>query len=126
MANAFTSQTLQDGESRVVMLFTGTLDTANESATAKVDVSALVPVPTKVKVDKIHFTVSDGLTLVMAWDATTDVIFAALSGSGCLDCTGFGGFQNNAGSGITGDIMFSTLGWSGVMSYTVVLEMTKR
>ena len=126
MANAFTSQTLQDGESRVVMLFTGTLDTANESATAKVDVSALAPAPTKVKVDKIHFTVSDGLTLIMAWDATTDVRFAALSGSGCLDATCFGGLHNNAGAGITGDVMFSTLGWAGVMSYTVVLEMTKR
>lgn len=126
MANAFTTQTLQDGESRIVMLFTGTLDTANESATAKVDVSALTPVPAKVRVDKIHYTVSDGLTLQLLWDATADVRFAALSGGGCLDATGFGGFQSNAGDGATGDIMFSTLGWAGVMSYTVVLEMTKR
>ena len=108
------------------MLFTGTLDTANESATAKVDVSALTPVPTKVKVDKIHYTVSGGLTVVLAWDATADVTFAALSGSGCLDATSFGGLHNNAGEGITGDIMFSTLGWAGVLSYTIVLEMTKR
>ena len=126
MANAFTSQTLQDGVSRVVMLFTGTLDTSNESATAKVDVSALTPAVTRVKVDKVHYSVSDGLTLQILWDATTDVRFLALSGGGTLDATCFGGLHNNAGDGITGDIMFSTLGWSGTMSYTVVLEMTKR
>lgn len=108
------------------MLFTGTLDTANESATAKVDVSALTPVPTKVKVDKIHYAVAGGLTVLLAWDATADVTFAALSGSGCLDATSFGGLHNNAGEGITGDVMFSTLGWAGVLSYTIVLEMTKR
>ena len=126
MANAVTTQTLQDGESRVVVHLTGTLDTSNEASVVKVDVSALVPAATKVKVDKIHYAISDGLTVQLLWDATTDVRFAALSGSGCLDATGFGGLPNNAGAGVTGDIELSTLGWAGTMSYTITLEMTKR
>ena len=126
MANAVTSQTLLDGPRNLVILLTGVLDTSNEARTIKVDVSSYDPAPTKVRVDKIQYSIAGALQVLLDWDATTDVTFAVLSGQGELEACKFGGLQNNAGAGVTGDIYLTTLGYSaGTVSYTVLLEMTK-
>ena len=126
MANAVTSQTLLDGPRNLVILLTGVLDTSNETRTIKVDVSSYDPAPTKVRVDKIQYSIAGALQVLLDWDATTDVTFAVLSGQGELEACKFGGLQNNAGAGVTGDIYLTTLGYSaGTVSYTLLLEMTK-
>jgi hypothetical protein len=85
MANAFTSQTLLDGPRNVVMLFTGSIDTANEANTVKVDVSAMAPACDLVAVDEIYWSCSGNLQVLLTWEATTDVRFATLSGQGEFD-----------------------------------------
>jgi len=126
MANTVTTQTLLDGPRNLVILLTGVLDTSNEARTIKVDVSSYDPVPTKVRVDKIQYSIAGALQVLLDWDATTDVTFAVLSGQGEIEACKFGGLQNNAGAGVTGDIYLTTLGYSaGTVSYTVLLEMTK-
>jgi predicted aconitase with swiveling domain len=38
----------------------------------------------------------------------------------------FGGLKNNAGAGVTGDVLATTEGWgSGTKSFTVILEFKK-
>ena len=126
MANVVTSQTILDGPRNLVILLTGVLDTSNEARTIKVDVYSYDPVPTKVRVDKIQYSIAGALQVLLDWDATTDVTFAVLSGQGEIEACKFGGLQNNAGAGVTGDIYLTTLGYSaGTVSYTVLLEMTK-
>ena len=126
MANTVTTQTLVDGDRNLVILLTGVLDTSDEARNIKVDVSTLVPAPTRVRVDTIRHLISPGLVVVLDWDATTDVRFAALTGYDEVEAKCFGGFQNNAGAGVTGDIGLTTLGWaSGTLAYTIILEMTK-
>lgn len=126
MANTVTTQTLLDGPRNLVILLTGVLDTSNETRTIKVDVSSYDPAPTKVRVDKIQYSIAGALQVLLDWDATTDVTFAVLSGQGELEACKFGGLQNNAGAGVTGDIYLTTLGYSaGTVSYTLLLEMTK-
>ena len=126
MANTVTTQTLLDGPRNLVILLTAVLDTSNEARTIKVDVSSYDPVPTKVRVDKIQYSIAGALQVLLDWDATTDVTFAVLSGQGEIEACKFGGLQNNAGAGVTGDIYLTTLGYSaGTVSYTVLLEMTK-
>ena len=126
MANTVTTQTLLDGPRNLVILLTGVLDTSNEARTIKVDVSSYDPVPTKVRVDKIQYSIAGALQVLLDWDATTDVTFAVLSGQGEIEACKFGGLQNNTGAGVTGDIYLTTLGYSaGTVSYTVLLEMTK-
>ncbi len=126
MANTVTSQTLLDGDRNLVMLFTGLLDTSNEARVVKVDVSTLVPAPTKVVITKLQYSISSQLTLILDWDADTDIRFAALSGQGELEACAFGGLSNNGGAGVTGDIALTTVGWaSGSQSYTLLLEMRK-
>ena len=126
MANTVTTQTLLDGPRNLVILLTGVLDTSDEARTIKVDVSTLDPAPTKVWVDTIRHLISPGLVVVLDWDATTDVRFAALTGYDEVEACKFGGLTNNAGAGVTGDIYLTTLGWaSGTLAYTIILEMTK-
>lgn len=124
MADATTVQTLVDGPRHTVMKFTNLSDGTGESAVLKVDVSALSGAPSSVKINKVHYTVQ-GMVLTMLWDATTDVRILDLSGDGCFDFTGFGGLQNNAGTGVTGDILFTTSGHSSGDLYSVILEMAK-
>jgi hypothetical protein len=126
MANTVTSQILIDGDRNLVMLFTGLLDTSNESRVIKVDVSGLVPAPTKVRVDRIEYAISGGLIVILDWDASTPVRFAALSGQGEVEACKFGGLQNSAGAGVTGDIFLTTAGYtSGIVAYNVLIEMVK-
>jgi len=131
MADSVTSQTLIDGERMVIMKFTNISDGTGESAVLKVDVSALTPSAsgqtcTRVTVNKIYIA-NHGMEVRMYWDATTDVPFF-LSSPGAtqmLDMSGFGGITNNGGTGVTGDIMFSTADASSGDTYWCILEMVK-
>ena len=42
-----------------------------------------------------------------------------------MDFEKFGGLTNNAGTGVTGDVLFSTADASAGDFYTIVLEMVK-
>ena len=131
MADAVTSQTLIDGERTVIMKFTNISDGTGESAVLKVDVSTLAKsasgaVCDRVTVTKIHIS-THGMEVRMLWDATTDVAFflSAPNATQTLDMTGFGGITNNGGTGVTGDIVFSTADASSGDTYWCILEMVK-
>jgi hypothetical protein len=127
MANTVTSQTLVDGKRNLVMLFTGVLDTSDEARVIKVDVSSFNTPATKVRVDSICCHTSGALKVILDWDASTPVRFAALFGNVEIEeMDEFGGIINNAGAGVTGDIFLTTVGWSaGSQTYTLLLCMTK-
>lgn len=127
MADAVTSQTLVEGSRKLVMKFTNISDGTGESAVKKVDVSARTPAATEVKINKIRYTTS-GMSVQMLWDATTDVpaFVLAADQTGVLDFSSVGGLINNAGAGVTGDLLFTTVGHTAGDSYSIVLEMDKR
>lgn len=125
MANATSSQTLIDGVKNVVMKLTFLGDgSGEEAAVLKVDVSALNGAPTRVRIMRVHYSVA-GMVATLLWDATTDVRILDLQGDHTLDFTYFGGLYNNAGAGITGDIMLTTTGAGAADSYSIILEMIK-
>lgn len=124
MADAVSSQTIIDGSRNAVMKFTNLSDGTGESAVLKVDVSALSGAPSKVTIQRIHYCVN-GMVATLLWDATTDVRIVELAGDGTLDFTSFGGLPNNAGTGVTGDILLTTTGHTAGDSYSIILEMTK-
>ena len=129
MADAVTSQTLQDGDKSVVMKFTNISDGSGESAVKKVDVSALQAQSgsgascTGVTIDCIWYE-CNGMSVDLLWDASTDVIAWTLSGYGYFDFRSAGPLVNNASSP-TGDIMFTTTGAGSGDRYAVMLKMTK-
>lgn len=132
MANVTSIQTLVDGPRNVVVKYDGILDTSDVSLTTLLDPALLSPIdinntlPTKLRIDKIFFDVEDGLAVYLYWDATTDVRIAELAGRGRMDATKYGGLTNNANSGVSGKILVATQGWSGTLSFTIILECVKQ
>ena len=131
MADAVTSQTLFDGDKHVVMKFTNISDGTGESAVKKVDVSALESdiygnTCSSVAIEKIWWQCI-GMKVRLFFDATSDVFIIELgeNQSGYHDYSEFGGIKNNAGSGKTGDIDFTTVGHSSADTYTIILKMRK-
>lgn len=126
MADAVATQVILDGKKKTILKFTNLSDGTGEAAVAKVDVSGLSPVPAKVSITRIWF-LTDGMSVNVLFDATTNVIAAMLPAgdSGELDFRSFGGVPNNAGAGVTGDILFTTVGHVAGDTYTVILELTK-
>ena len=131
MADAVTSQTLHDGDRKVVMKFTNISDGSGESAVAKVDVSALSSLPdgtacSGVTIEEIWWQCI-GMKVSLFWDATSNVIIMQLgeNQSGHHDYRDFGGLSNNSGSGKTGDVLFPTVGHSSADTYSIILSMRK-
>ena len=131
MADAVTTQTIIDGERNCVMKFTNVSDGTGESAVAKVDVSALASnsagtACSEVRVMRVSHAIV-GMSVQLFLDATSNVLLMELaeSSNGHMDFKDFGGLPNNAGSGKTGDILFTTKGHSSGDTYSIVLEMVK-
>ena len=131
MADSVTSQIIFEGERALVMKFTNISDGTGETAVVKVDVSALAPSGSGAACDRVTVTkiyiANHGMEVRMLWDASTDVPFF-LSSPGAtqtLDFTLFGGIPNDAGAGVTGDIVFTTSDASAGDTYWCILEMVK-
>lgn len=128
MADAVTSQILNDGPRRAVMRFTNVSDGTGESAVLKVDVSALSAnqgqTCTGVKIRSVQYAIN-GMAVNILWDATTDVVASALSGYGKLDLKKLGYLVNNSGAGKTGDVLFTTVGHTAGDTYDITLDMVK-
>jgi hypothetical protein len=123
--------TIQDGERVAVLKFTNVSDGTGESAVKKVDVSALSTNSagescTSVSIARIYWACV-GMRVNIEFDASTNVLAMPLP----ADSTGdeyydlFSGIPNNAGSGVTGDIDFTTVGHSSGDAYSIILVLNK-
>ena len=132
MANAVAVQILEEGPRNAVVKVTGVLDTSNVASSLLIDMATLNQggigkTPTKVRIDKIEYSVSSQLQVRLDWHATANVMIAALIGSGEFEFCKVGGLNNNAGAGIDGDIDLLTYGWaSGIQAFTFVLHLVKQ
>ncbi len=133
MADIATSTTISDGERHAVMRFTYQyVDTGNEDAVSKVDVSALTASSngdtcTAVRIEEIWFA-TVGMAVLIEADATADTVLVPVPSDrmGRLDMSSFGGITSKLGSGATGDILFTTTGAGAVGdAYNVVLKLAK-
>jgi hypothetical protein len=122
------TQILQDGPRNAVFKFTND-NGDTESAVLKVDVSTLSGfngrIPTAVRIEKIEYSLT-GMSVSILWDATADVLAWELT----PDADNEINFRsaplvNNAGAGVTGDILFTTIGGSAGDSYSIILHMVK-
>ena len=131
MADAVTTQTIVDGQKNAAFKFTNISDGTGESAVTKIDVSALTKNSggdscTEVAIAKIWWQCV-GMGVELLNDATTDTLIIALSpdSNGMHDYSSFSAIPNDAGSGKTGDVKFTTIGASSGDTYTVILEVIK-
>ena len=132
MADAVATQTIQDGAQKAIFRFTNVSDGTGESAVTKIDVSGLTTNPvtgiscSSVSIEKISFS-NIGMGVKIYFDASTDVLVIQLPADWAdeFDFSEFSGIPDNAGSGATGDIQFTTVGHSSGDSYTIVMTVIK-
>lgn len=139
MANANTKRIVRDGYRNAVVELIGTLDTAaaSFSVTPAIDISADFTSNdpgftsfTGLRVDKIIYSLADGLSAFLYWDATADQVIAAIAGRGKIDVRKDAGLQpDSAAAGYTGDIdliVYNIAPPAGtIQAYSIVLEMVK-
>ena len=105
-----------DETRRHVVNLTGILDTAHEAAVQKINVSAFTnnahttTTATQVAIDKIEWSIFGGAIdfVQLHFDATTDDMIITMTGTGEIDYSDIGGFQDPRSTGATGDIMLTT------------------
>jgi hypothetical protein len=115
MANTVTKQKIADNERNAIVHVWLASDGAAGELTDEVvvDVSDLSGSPSSVEVVRMESTLT-GFSATLEWDATTDVPFLQIPADTLVqsDWRDFGGLQNNAGAGVTGDIVLTTAGFS--------------
>lgn len=131
MADAVTSQTILDGERLFIGKYTNISDGTGEAGVIKINVSDLSPnvyglACNGVKILRVYAQ-TYGMGVDILWDANTDVICESIPADVmykmCYEH--FGGIPNNAGTGKTGDVLFSTVNASSGDRYTIILECIK-
>ena len=135
MADITTTTTISDNPREVVMAFQYQyVDTGNESAVSKIDVSSLVKnsageTCTGVRILECWWVIS-AMTVEILADASTDVMMLHLTEgqSGYQDFTSFGGLPSSKtyGTSPTGDVKFTTTGAGAAGdAYQIVLRVSK-
>ena len=131
MADALTSQVIQDGPRNAILKFTNVSDGTGQTLAVLVDVSTLSADPlTKqvcngVTLQSITYS-NVGMGVELFWDATTNIPLLNLltDWSDQLDFSDFG-IPNDAAAGKTGDILVTTSSATAGDTYTLVLTLTK-
>ena len=131
MADALTSQVIQDGGRTAVLKYTNISDGTGQSAAVLVDVDTLSADPvtgqacTGVTLQTITFS-NIGMGVELLWDATANVPLLNLpqDWEDTIDFSAFG-IPNNAGTGKTGDILDTTVNHTLGDTYLLVLTVTK-
>jgi hypothetical protein len=131
MANALTIETIDDGPRNLVIKLVAKADTSDFSLSKIIDVTTLsttFPPTTQVCIQEIQFSVQDGWYVVLFWEATTNKRIINLPGRGIYPVgSNYGGIQNDAGVGKTGNVLLSTVGYSsGVMVATLIIHCVKQ
>ena len=132
MADAVATQTIQDGAKTAIFRFTNVSDGTGETAVAKIDVSALSSDPmtgaacTGCTIQKIYYS-TIGMGVKIFFDASSNVLAWQLNAdwADTLDFTDFTGIPNNAGSGKTGEVLFTTVDHSSGDVYNIVMQVSK-
>ena len=136
MADAVTSQTIEDGGKNLVMKFTNISDGSGEAAVAKIDVSALNASPItgqacdRVTLQRVWFS-NVGMGFKLHWNASSNV-FICQAPKDWADTWDFtdsskdlSGIPNNAGSGVNGDLLITTNDHTSGDTYSIVIWALK-
>lgn len=124
---ALVSQTIHDGD-RYLTIKIHITDNAGGEYTngVLIDISALAASATTLSINRLTASLT-GFACALHWDATTNVDIIQLpEGEDIYDFTLHGGLTNNAGAGITGDILISTTGLAAGDEGTIILELKKK
>jgi hypothetical protein len=117
---AFTTQVIEDGFRNYIIKVDGP---GSDVLATLVDVSTLNPPCSRVRLYKMTYSFDPAGTAELFWDATTDVTILNVFGSNDADMcfSDFGGIPNNAGAGVTGDVLLTT----SAHAFSMILHFVK-
>ena len=132
MADATTSQTIEDGGKNLVMKFTNISDGTGQSAATLIDVSGLESNPItkqacdRISIQKIWFS-NIGMGWKLYWNATSNM-FICQAPKDWSDEWNFNygvdtvpGITNNAGGGVNGDLLITTNDHTSGDTYSMII-----
>ena len=94
--------------------------------TLLIDMSAYSNSPTLLRLDHLQAALT-GFSVELLWDATTDVHAVNVPDFDVeQEYSEYGGINNNAGVGVTGDVNFTTVGLGAGDTGTMVLSFVKK
>jgi hypothetical protein len=135
MANSLDMQIAQEGPRNAIVKLTGVLDTSDISETPAIALQAFTNnadrnVLAGFRVDLIEYSISQGLEVILEWEALNPEIIYPVAGRGRINSTNYGGFVPRQGNaGYSGNINLRTSGWSsvtsGIATFVVILELIK-
>jgi len=125
MAAAAQVFTMFEGRNRFVYNVRGVFDTADETNTVILDLSAKAGpnggvAPTGIKIEEVWWTINGYNYIKLSFDQTTDVIVDYYSGQGYMDYRPYGGKIDN-GSGGTGDLLLTGVGGQASSNYSFII-----
>lgn len=117
-----TVQIINDGPRNLVIKVDGT---GAETNTKIVDVTTLNPPCTTLSLASIVYSLAPAAAMQLLWEATADVVAWNLFGSGGVVAPFMltSGIPNNAGAGITGNVLLT--GGAASTNYSIYLEFLK-
>lgn len=117
-----TVQIINDGPRNFVIKVDGT---GAETNTKIVDVTTLNPPCTTLSLASIVYSLAPAAAMQLLWEATADVVAWNLFGSGGVVAPFMltSGIPNNAGAGVTGNVLLS--GGAASTNYSIYLEFLK-
>lgn len=117
-----TVQIINDGPRNLVIKVDGT---GAETNTKIVDVTTLSPPCTTLSLASIVYSLAPAAVMQLLWEATADVVAWNLFGSGGVVAPFMltSGIPNNAGAGVTGNVLLS--GGAASTNYSIYLEFLK-
>lgn len=134
MANSLSVKITEDGRRNAIVTLIGVVDTADMAVASAIPITSFVNNDVQLKLKglslrTVRYSVTEGLSVLLAWKSNTPELMCALSGSGNMDRRCDGGYPPNMmASGYAGDINLSTDGFIAGKAYTFTVDlwMTKK
>ena len=124
---AASTRYLVKGQNLVVVNVTGVFSVSDETDTIVIDKSTLAGPdgiePGSIRIDEITWAVGPGFDYVLLeWDHTTDDVVDYFQGQGFMDYGIYGGKDDPASAGGTGDLILTTSGGAAGDSYSFLIK----
>jgi hypothetical protein len=133
MANVYTMRVVEEGWRNATVKFVGTLDTADLVEVPAITLSTFVNNDkqcslTGFRVDRVEYSISDGLEMQLEWQGTTPELILPLYGRGKIDSSAHGGLvpdTTNLGYDSTINLRSTNFSPGSVYNFTLQVELVK-
>ena len=113
---------VQDGHSNVAIIASGMVE-EGDTILPLTNITAMKPLPSSLRIDKIHFAVEAGINARLFWEGGN--LIAPLEGKGSMDFGWMGGVPAPEDDAITGNLVL-VMKSTEKRAFMIALDLTKR